>query len=663
MLPAFLYVQAGGEVNLFSADAAGSLTGYRHGFKFGAALEGASFGRFVSSTGEEHFVPQQEATLNAPNSQPKTGSVVISEILYHPPAIFANNAYWDDTEGEYVELCNTTTGSVFLFDIAAPTNTWRLRDAVKYSFPASTVLASGERVLVVSFDPATATEVSAAFRKRFGISAAVRLFGPFAGNLANGRQSVELVQSVVIAVDETPSTVAEVLMDKVAYDDSTPWPLAADGMGFSLQRLSETGYGNDAANWTAAPPTPGTALSNGTAPVIVRSPVSQTAAPGATVTMSVEVAVSSGLHFQWRHENRNIPGATAASLSLANVQSGQAGVYQVVVWNETRSASSQPARLVVGSPPLIVRQPASVEVGSGGSATLSVVASGLAPLQYQWWRNGSPLPNASRSSLDIAAASAGDIGLYEVWITDAAGLTKSQPARLSVTGSSILVQQPLGVTVSQGGTAAFSVEVLHSLPLPLSFEWRKDNAVVARRSLNSYLDFLVIAQAQPSDEGNYSVTVTNAFTGAAGFSSDGAVLRVIQESDADGDGMPDAYEGSAGLNPNDPADAMADADSDGVSNLEEYLAGTDPRDPRSVLKLEKLDTRNGVLLRFHCRSSRTYSVLWRDALPGASWNLLGSVPATSASGSETRVVEMIDPEGLIPEERYYRVLTPALSAK
>ena len=51
--------------------------------------------------------------------------------------------------------------------------------------------------------------------------------------------------------------------------------------------------------------------------------------------------------------------------------------------------------------------------------------------------------------------------------------------------------------------------------------------------------------------------------------------------DSDGDGLPDDWETSLGLNPNDPADADADLDEDGFSNMEEYLAKTDPKDPTS----------------------------------------------------------------------------------
>ncbi len=45
--------------------------------------------------------------------------------------------------------------------------------------------------------------------------------------------------------------------DEVLYDDLLPWPAAADGAGSSLQRRSAVVYGNDAASWQTADPTPG----------------------------------------------------------------------------------------------------------------------------------------------------------------------------------------------------------------------------------------------------------------------------------------------------------------------------------------------------------------------------------------------------------------------
>lgn len=47
--------------------------------------------------------------------------------------------------------------------------------------------------------------------------------------------------------------------------------------------------------------------------------------------------------------------------------------------------------------------------------------------------------------------------------------------------------------------------------------------------------------------------------------------------DSDNDGMPDIWELTYGLNPNDPSDARLDIDNDGLTNLEEYLALSNPR--------------------------------------------------------------------------------------
>ena len=110
----------GDSAHLFSADAAGELTGYHHGFGFGASFNGVSFGRLVTSDGREHFVAQTQRTLGAVNIGPLVGPVVITEIHYHPPPAGTN----DNTADEFLELRNVTAGPVTLFDPARATNRW-----------------------------------------------------------------------------------------------------------------------------------------------------------------------------------------------------------------------------------------------------------------------------------------------------------------------------------------------------------------------------------------------------------------------------------------------------------------------------------------------------------------------------------------------------------
>jgi hypothetical protein len=54
-----------------------------------------------------------------------------------------------------------------------------------------------------------------------------------------------------------------------------------------------------------------------------------------------------------------------------------------------------------------------------------------------------------------------------------------------------------------------------------------------------------------------------------------------EERDSDGDGLPDGWETTYGLNPLNPSDAAGDLDGDGFSNLEEFEAGSNPVDAAS----------------------------------------------------------------------------------
>jgi hypothetical protein len=243
----FVLNSEGDDAWLFSADAAGNLTGYVDGFEFGATANVVSVGRHVNSVGTVDYPAEKTLTLGSQNAGPLVGPVVVSEIMYHPGSS-ASNAF-----GAYLELQNIAATNVPLFMQSEATNTWRIRDAVSFEFPQGVVLNPGARVLVVGFDPLTDAAALAQFMAAYQVPGSVPVFGPWQGGLDNSADAVELLKPDLWGTNGVPY----LLVDKVSYRDSAPWPAEADGTGASLQRLGVSGYGNEPTNWVAGAPSAG----------------------------------------------------------------------------------------------------------------------------------------------------------------------------------------------------------------------------------------------------------------------------------------------------------------------------------------------------------------------------------------------------------------------
>jgi hypothetical protein len=84
--------------------------------------------------------------------------------------------------------------------------------------------------------------------------------------------------------------------------------------------------------------------------------------------------------------------------------------------------------------PAITSQPASLTVKAGQAANFTVVASGTAPLTYQWQKDGAAVAGATASTYTTAPTTVADDGAqYTVVVSNAAGSMTSDAARLSVT--------------------------------------------------------------------------------------------------------------------------------------------------------------------------------------------------------------------------------------
>jgi hypothetical protein len=88
--------------------------------------------------------------------------------------------------------------------------------------------------------------------------------------------------------------------------------------------------------------------------------------------------------------------------------------------------------LAQSGPPLIAFQPTSRAADSGNSIKLSVVASGAAPLKYQWQFNGADISGATSSRFTLLAAQVSNGGNYSVSISNALGAVTSRVASVTV---------------------------------------------------------------------------------------------------------------------------------------------------------------------------------------------------------------------------------------
>jgi hypothetical protein len=89
--------------------------------------------------------------------------------------------------------------------------------------------------------------------------------------------------------------------------------------------------------------------------------------------------------------------------------------------------------------PSITTQPASVTISAGGSATLTVAASGTPPFAYQWYtgssgNTGSPVSGATSASLTVSPLATTS---YWVRVTNACGSASSTTATVTVTSLSL----------------------------------------------------------------------------------------------------------------------------------------------------------------------------------------------------------------------------------
>src|SRR5713226_5687113 len=152
--------------------------------------------------------------------------------------------------------------------------------------------------------------------------------------------------------------------------------------------------------------------------------------------------------------------------------------------------------------------PGAPTVTTGQTATFTVVAGGTAPLSYQWQKNGGNIAGATSASYTTPVTTTADSGsTFRAVVTNTAGTATSAAATLTVNAAAVaptITTAPLNQTVTAGQTASFTVVAAGTAPL--SYQWQKNGANIARAPAASYTTPVTTT----TDSGStFAVVVTN----------------------------------------------------------------------------------------------------------------------------------------------------------
>ena len=158
------------------------------------------------------------------------------------------------------------------------------------------------------------------------------------------------------------------------------------------------------------------------------------------------------------------------------------------------------------SPPLVLQQPISREAIVGDAVSFHVEYNGVPQPDVQWQFKGIDIGGATTDTLNLTSIRLQDAGKYVAILTNASGITASEPAELTVNPKPVLpqiTQQPQNLLLNEGTSAVFRI-IATGTP-PLSYLWYLNGEPI-QTQINSTLEFNNVTVFH---EGRYSVQVTN----------------------------------------------------------------------------------------------------------------------------------------------------------
>ena len=257
-------------------------------------------------------------------------------------------------------------------------------------------------------------------------------------------------------------------------------------------------------------------------PTITQHPSNQTAAVGQTATFSITATSTKTIFYQWYKDETPVSGANSSSYVTPPTTLGDNGsIFYCIVADSSGPVKSNNATLLVGEAPVVTDNPDDLTVTEGDQAIFSISATGTAPLQYQWRKDGVNISGATSATYIINSTTLSDNGTtYSCVVTNDYDIAISNNATLTVNAgvAPVITLQPEDSAVLTGQSATFTISATGSEPI--QYQWKKDGVAISGANNSTY----VTPQTSLSDDGSVFICeVTNSFGSA---SSDPATIYV-----------------------------------------------------------------------------------------------------------------------------------------
>ncbi|MFO1497765.1 MAG: immunoglobulin domain-containing protein [Verrucomicrobiota bacterium] len=238
------------------------------------------------------------------------------------------------------------------------------------------------------------------------------------------------------------------------------------------------------------------------AAAIVVQPKSAVAARNGSILLEVTAAGASPLRYQWFFNDLALPGQSARTCQISQLQPASQGRYSVVVSNPAGSVRSADAVVTVAEAPVITGGPQSLVADLWAPAVFNVTVGGTGPFGYQWERSGTRLLGANEATLTLPSVGPGDVGAYRVTVTNLSGKAVSGLATLAIRLPPRILSQPQNLSVPQKTPVVLRVRA--DGDETLAYQWFQNDRPVGSNSSD-----LVLGAVQTNAAGIYRVVVSN----------------------------------------------------------------------------------------------------------------------------------------------------------